>query len=359
MIKPRQLHRGDTIAVVSPSSGAASRFPHVLDDGLTVLRDYFGFRILEYPTARMGGKELHENPKLRADDINEAFGNPEVKGIIATIGGDDSVRLLQYLDIGRIKTNPKLIMGYSDTTTILSYLNLNGLATYYGSSIMAGFGYLRCFPEAMEEYRKVLLDKTSYEIQPFGSWADGYKPWGEKENAGIVAETRNDDLGHHWINKGKTIRGKLWGGCMEVLEMMKGTFAWPDLDFWNDRILFLETSEDKPSPLQVSYALRNYGIQGILTRISALMLARPKAYSKEEKLELESLVKKVVIGEFGRSDLNIIANADFGHTDPRHIMPYGIDLRLEPESEKMIFVESLFADEPDEPATAAPSHRSP
>lgn len=343
MIKPKQLEKGDVIAVLSPSSGAASVFPHVFDDGLSMLTNQLGLRIKIYPTARMNRDYLYDNPQIRALDINNAFCDSEVKGIIASIGGDDSVRLLQYLDIDLIKANPKIIMGYSDTTTILAYLNMNGLVTFYGSSIMAGFGYLKCFSEAMKEYEEVLFSENEYEIRPFSSWADNYKPWTGKDNAGMVSEIRTDDLGHHWVNKGKMVTGKLWGGCIEVLEMLNGTFAWPGKEFWDNRILFLETSEDKPLPAQVGYVLRNYGIQGILSRICALIIARPKSYSKAEKDELESVVKRVVVGEFGRSDLSIIMNVDFGHTEPRHILPYGIDLRIDPEREKMIFTEEFYS----------------
>lgn len=343
MIKPRQLQRGDVVAAVAPSSGLAPSYPHVFEDGISVLEGELGLKVKVYPTARMTRQELRDNPRIRAMDLNNAFRDPEVKGIIATIGGDDSIRVLEYLDMDLIKAHPKLVMGYSDTTTILSYLNLHGLVTYYGPSIMAGFGYLKCFPEALREYEEVLYGESPYELRPFSAWADSYKPWNEKANAGKVARIRDEDLGHHWVSKGRLVTGRLWGGCLEVLEMLNGTFAWPGQDFWDGRILFLETSEEKPTPLHVSQVLRNFGIQGILSRIAGLLIARPKAYSLEEKAELEDLVGKVVMGEFGRADLNIIANIDFGHTDPRHILPLGIALELDPERERIAFSESLYS----------------
>lgn len=137
--KPSRLKSGDTIAVLSPSSGLPSLFPHVYQNGLMHLRETFGFKILEMPTAMMDMDTLYRDPKLRADDINAAFANPEVKAIIATIGGDDSVRILEYLDLDVIRKNPKIIMGYSDATTFLTYLNQQGLVTFNGAAIMAGF----------------------------------------------------------------------------------------------------------------------------------------------------------------------------------------------------------------------------
>lgn len=344
MIKPPRLREGDTFAVLSPSAGAPSAFPHVFDDGLAALRELFGFRIKEYPSARLGRDELHENPRLRAEDLNRAFLDPEVQGIVASIGGDDSVRILEHLDVPAILANPKPIMGYSDSTTFLAYLNMKGLVTYYGNSVMAGFGYLREFPEAVEEYRRVLFTAEPYELRAFPAWADRYRDWKDPANVGRVAELRRDDVGHRWLNKGAVSKGRLWGGCVEVLEMMNGTFAWPGGDFWNGRILFLETSEDKPTPTYVGYVLRNFGVQGILRQISGLLVARPKAYTPDEKEELDREILRIVVGEFGRGDLNIVSNLDFGHTDPRHILPYGVELGLDPEAERLVFLEGLFAD---------------
>ncbi len=291
----------------------------------------------------MSSEELHDNPRLRAEDINAAFADKEVDGIICSIGGDDSIRILKHLDLELIRNNHKFIMGYSDSTTFLDYLAMNGLVTYYGSSVMAGFGYLECFAEAVEEYKRVLFSGLPYRISPFASWADAYKNWGVLENAGKVAEIRNDDVGFRWLQKGPLAEGRLWGGCIEVLDMMNGTLAWPSAEFWNDRILMIETSEDKPTPAYVGYILRNFGIQGILPKLSGLLVAKPKSYSSEEKCELDREILKIVAGEFECRDLNIIANIEFGHTDPRHILPLGVNLKIDPVKEELAFTESLFA----------------
>ncbi len=342
-IKPRRLKTGDTIAVLSPSWGGAFLFPHIFEDGIDVLKNDFGFKIKEFPTTRMSPKELHENPQKRAEDLNDAFKDESISGIICSIGGDDSIRILKYLDIEAIKNNPKLIMGYSDSTTILCYLNLHGLVTYYGSSIMGGFSYIRCFPEALAEYKEVLLSGHCNEIKPFTEWTDGYKNWGEIGNRGKVNEIRKDDIGHRWINRGKISSGQLWGGCIEVLDMMNGTLAWPEIEFWDSRILMIETSEGKPTPRQIGFILRNFGVQGILARIKGLIVAKARSYSQEEKTELDQVIIKIVIGEFMCNELNILTNVDFGHTDPRHILPLGISLELNPTTDRITFVESLFS----------------
>ncbi|WP_041397631.1 S66 family peptidase [Spirochaeta africana] len=342
MIKPQRLQSGDTIALVSPSWGGPSYFPDVFDNGVRCLQEDFGLRVREFPTARMPADTIYQHPELRARDINDAFADPKVRGIITSIGGDDSIRILPFLDLDAIKANPKLIMGYSDSTAFLAYLNLHGLVTFHGPSVMAGFSYLRNFPEAMAEYQQVLLQNQAISLRPFPQWADSYQPWGPAEHIGQVAELRSDDIGHRWIQHGAKSSGRLWGGNIEVLEMMKATLAWPAPDFWQNRVLFLETSEDKPSPVQVGFMLRNYGMQGVFNAISGLLVARPKGYTSQEKAELDQEILRIVAGEFGADHLNIITNLDLGHTDPRHILPYGIPIELDPGTETLQLLEPPF-----------------
>ena len=272
MIKPKMLKSGSRIAVVSPSWGGPSLFPHIYENGLKVLKEQFNFQIVEFPTAKMPAQEIYENPQLRAEDLNNAFADKTIDGIISTIGGNDSVRILKYLDTDLILANPKFIMGFSDSTTFLSYLNTLGLITFYGPSIMAGFSQLQNFPEAMDEYKGFFKNSTDFKISPFSTYCHKYKLWGEVTNTGLVDKIYDNPNGHLWLNKGGVSTGSLWGGCIEVLCDINGTDYWPKKDFWQNKILFIETSEDKPKPDLVGSWLRNYGIQGILNQLSGLFV---------------------------------------------------------------------------------------
>ena len=121
---PKKLKSGDRIAIVSPSWGGPHTFPAIYEAGLNIMRTHLELEPVEYPTARMEPDKLSRNPELRANDINTAFSDDSISGIIVSIGGDDSVRLLPYLDTELILSNPKMLMGYSDTTTLLAYLIL-------------------------------------------------------------------------------------------------------------------------------------------------------------------------------------------------------------------------------------------
>lgn len=77
-IKPLRLNKGDTIAVISPSWGGPSVYPHVYENGLRVLRKHFGLKIKEYPTAKTSADKLRTDLKFRANDINDAFADKAI-----------------------------------------------------------------------------------------------------------------------------------------------------------------------------------------------------------------------------------------------------------------------------------------
>ena len=338
--KPAKLKSGDKVAIVSPSWGGPSVFPHVYENGIKILKEW-GLEIVEYPTARMDAGFLRENPQVRAKDINDAFANPEIKAIFASIGGDDSVRILPFVDKKIIAENPKVLMGYSDTSTLHVFANLQGLVTFYGPSIMAGFSQMESLPESFKSHvREILFDpKDSYEYKAYGTYCDGYLDWSNQENLGKTNPMKSDD-GWHWLQGSSTVQGELFGGCIEVLEMMKATDFWPAKDFWKGKIFFLETSEEKPSIHYVDHVLRNYGMLGVFDQISGFIFSRARDYSDEEKKELEEKIVTIVSKEFSRPDLPIIANFDVGHTDPQLVMPLGVRTEIDCGSKKVRLAET-------------------
>jgi muramoyltetrapeptide carboxypeptidase LdcA involved in peptidoglycan recycling len=342
MIKPNRLKEGSKIAVISPSNGLPYKFPDIYELGLKNLKELFGFEIVELPTARTPQEELYKNPKLRAEDINNAFKDNSIDGIITSIGGYESVRILKYLDTDTILKNPKLIMGFSDATTFLTYLNKLGLVTFYGPSVMAGFAQLRHLsPECTKHLRNVMFNEDIPYIYPqYDMWTNGYKKWTVKETLGECTDFYNNE-GYLFLQGDKTVEGSLWGGCIEVLEFLKSTDYWPEKNFWNDKILFFETSEEKPLPDNVGYMLRNYGVQGIFDKVKGIIFGRPKDYTEEEKKELYDIVINIVRDEFG-SSIPVVMNANFGHTDPKVIMPLGCRISIDPQLKQLTLLESPF-----------------
>src|SRR5919197_6505074 len=110
MIKPPKLKPGDKIATVSLSWGGPSVFPYRYQIGIQQLKDEFDLEVVEMPNTLRDADWLARNPKARADDLMQAFADSLIKGIFATIGGSDSIRLLPYLDLDIIRNNPKIFM---------------------------------------------------------------------------------------------------------------------------------------------------------------------------------------------------------------------------------------------------------
>ena len=343
MIKPAKLHKGDVIGIISPSWGGPSVFPHIYENGLKNLKA-LGFEIKEFPTARGDAKYQYQNPKARAEDVNAAFADKEVRGIITTIGGDDSVRILPFLNKETITSNPKFFMGYSDTTILTTFIHSLGIVSFNGPSIMAGFSQMETVDASFKKHLEDFLfgESSNYEYKPYEHYSNNYPSWKDEANTGKVSEPIKT-TGWRWLQGDAVVEGELFGGNIEVLEFIKGTDYWFDKDFWNGKILFFETSEDKPTVSQVKFMLRNYGTQGIYDKVKAVLFGRARDYSKEEKKELdETLVNSIGI-EFGRPDLPIVSNMDFGHTDPQIIIPLGIKAELNITSKSFKLLESPFS----------------
>lgn len=336
MKKIKRLKKGNNIAVISSSAGLPNIFPEIFNAGLNNLRK-MGLNIIEYPTARKSIEYLYKNPKKRSEDINNAFLDKNIDGIINSIGGNDSIRTLKYINKKAIKNNPKFFMGFSDTTTFNTYFNQLGLITFNGPSIMAGIAQLEKIPNYKKKFEEFLFKKWSqFNYKPFECYTNGYVDWNTKK-VGVKKLIKENK----WNFYGGKTKGELFGGCIEVLSMINGTKFWPKPKFFKNKILFLETSEEKPSPSFVKYTLRNFGEQGILNNINGLLIGKARDYNFNEKKELEENIKIVLNKEFG-IDIPIVTNMDFGHTDPQHILPLGVKASVDCEKKEFKLIESPF-----------------
>ncbi len=328
-VSPPRLRKGDAAAIVSPSWGGPSEYPAVYEHGLAVLRDEFGLRPVEMACTRAKQSFLHRHPEARARDVNNAFENDDIRAVLTSIGGDDSVRILPHIDLDAILDHPKVLMGFSDATTLLTYLCWNGMTTFHGPSVMAGISQMWNYPAQIEQVRDVLFrGRANYRYRASTAYSEGYPDWSREELVGHVGRKRRSG-GWKTLQGEDRAVGQLFGGCIEVLEMMKGTAFWPPRSFWDGKVLFLETSENMPTPDNVRYMLRNYGMQGVLGDISALLFGRPRGYDRVGKRRLARVLCQVA-EEFGRTDLPIITDMEFGHTDPQMVLPLGLKAEVDP-----------------------------
>ncbi|WP_164667274.1 S66 family peptidase [Virgibacillus doumboii] len=322
LIKPKKLRPGDKVATISPSWGGAGEqeLRWRYEQGVERLRDMFGLEVVAMPNSLKGADYLYEHPEARAEDLMEAFRDENIKGIIANIGGSESIRLLPYIDFDVIRKNPKIFMGYSDVTIPHLFCHKAGLSSFYGPAIMTDFAE----NVAMDPYTVDLIKRTLFSSEVIGEIEPAKKWTSERLEWDIVNKNTRRKMqpnqGYEVLQGSGVIQGRLIGGCMEVLEFAKGTVLWPDKKYWEDSILFFETSEEKPSPDSVTCWLRNYAAQGILHKTNGIIFGKPQ---DEMYYDAYKEAIQTVMREYKLEDLPIMYNLNFGHTEPKMILPYG------------------------------------
>jgi len=342
MMRPSRLRPGDKVAAVSLSWGGPAAFPQRYKAGKRQLQDEFGLTVIEMPHTLSDVAWLQRNPGARADDLMQAFADSSVRAIVSTIGGDDSIRLLPFLDLDVIRSNPKVFLGYSDATvTHLACLKA-GLVSFYGPSIMAGFAENGgMFPYMVDSVRKTLFSSAPVgRIAPNAAgWTAEFLDWGEP---GL--QTRRRELtpstGWRFLQGRGLCRGPLVGGCLEVLGWLRGTDVWPGPELWRGTILFLETSEEAPPPRAVVRELRAYAAMGIVHELAGVLLGRPGGPVPPEQFDAyDRAIRQVIDKEEGLRDLPVVTQMDFGHTDPMFVLPYGVQAEIDCDAQAFTIIE--------------------
>jgi len=344
MRKPQKLNKGDKVAIVSLSWGGLgdSKLIHKYHIAKERLENEFGLKVITMPNALKGSEFIYNHHELRAKDLMDAFEDKSIKGIFCAIGGDDSVRLLPYINYDIIKNNPKIFMGYSDTTVSHFMLNKAGLVSYYGPSIMCEFGeYTKMFDYTKNAVKNILFESTNYyEVKSSEYWSNDHISWSE-ENINYQKKLIKEEHGYEVLSGKGIVTGQLIGGCIDVFPMIIGTEVWPDEEEWNNKILLLETSEDKIAPDYLLWYMRNLGAQGILNKINGIIVGKPQdeVYYEEYK---EIYLK--ILKEFNCENLPIIYNINIGHAFGTGLLPLGIEYEIDLNKKTIIFLESATLD---------------
>ncbi len=339
MIKPRALRPGDRVAAISLSHGWPSAYPRAYQDGKRQLQEAFGVEVVESRYALADIDWLAAHPEARAMDLIEVLQDPTIRGIISTIGGDDSIRMLPYLDYSVIRQNPKVFLGYSDSTvTHFAFLKA-GVTSFYGPSIMAGFdenGGIS--PYMAESVRQMLFapSPTTLIVPNPDGWTIESWEWGHEQRNEIRRKLQPSS-GWRWLQGKGQHRGKLIGGCLDVIDWLRGTPLSPEPVQWRNSILFLETSEDRPSPTLVTCMLRAMAATGALDEIRGILYGRP--YGDETSFEAYDDVLLRVLAEKGLTSIPVITRMDFGHTDPKFTLPIGVEAEIDCDAQQIRIVE--------------------
>ena len=359
MIKPNKLKKGDTIAIVSLSRGLLGnpKLKHEVDIAIKRLQDY-GFIVKIMPNAMASSEYLDEHPEARAQDLKKAFKDTSVKGIINAIGGIDTFRTYEYLMedkefINNVKNNPKVFLGFSDTTMNHLMFYRLGLETFYGPSIISDFAELdnEMLPYTRKYFELLLDDITGYEIESSPIWYSDRTSYGV-EQIGISRNINNETHGFELLNGNGIVDGILYGGCIDTIynaytgKRFDGKFFYesdivnkynilPTLDEYKEMILFLETSDLQPTKEELKEYLLEFKKRKILESVKGILFGKPK----EEKYydEYKNVIKEI----FSDIDTPVLYNLNFGHSLPRCIIPYGIHATVDFDKKRVIVDEPI------------------
>ena len=338
-VKLPKLKTGDKVAIVSPSFAAPGKWPHVYELGLQRIKDVFGLVPVEFPTTKKIGASKEE----RSKDLIDAFENKEIKAVIASLGGDDQITYIKNLPKEPFIKNPKPFFGYSDNSHFVNYLWLNGIPSFYGGSLFTEFAMQSQMDEFTVKYLKyAFFEEGEFELEASTEFNDIGLSWNDES---LLNQRRRYQPNDGWSWDGsKNAESITWGGCVESIdEMLRHAVSIPNLEQFNDVILFMETSEEIPPAEYVMRVFRALGEREILQNIRGLIMGRPKAWefdkpqSDEEKIEYKKKQRETVL-EMVRQynkDIPVVQNVDFGHTAPQICLPAGSKMRIDSVNKKI------------------------
>ena len=339
-----------TVGIVSLSSGIIGEefIQFEVEIGLRRLREY-GLKVKFMPNALRGIDYIREHPEKRAEDLLQAFRDPEIDMILCAIGGDDTFRLLPYLfdhDELREAVSQKVFLGFSDTTINHFMLHKVGLNTFYGQSFLADVCELgpEMLPYSRRYFEELISTGGVREIVPSEIW------YGERESFTpdqVGKElTSHPDCGFELLQGPAVFSGKILGGCidsmydffngeryadMPLLCEKYGLF--PALEDWRGHILLLESSEEKMPPEKYRRALKYLKEKGVFDVVSGVLVGKPmdETYVEEYKRHLIDVI--------GDPRLPVVCNINIGHAEPRCIIPFGVEAVVDVEKKVIQFAE--------------------
>jgi muramoyltetrapeptide carboxypeptidase LdcA involved in peptidoglycan recycling len=326
---PPKLRPGDRVAVLSPSFAAPGVFPAVHELAMRRVAEEVGVEPVEYPTTRLVGAPA----QARAADLMDAFADPAIGAVLASIGGDDQLTVLPHLDAGLLAAHPKAFCGYSDNTNLLNYLWNLGIACYHGGSTMVHLGGRAggTHPVSVTSLRHALFSDGDLDLFPADRFSEDEADWNRPET--LVREGRSTaGAGWTWHQPNRVVSGPTWGGDLEVLHWNLAAGRWIRAsEDYAGCVLLLETDEEMPNPEHVFRMLRNMGERGLLAQFPAMLFARPKAAlfgvpaTADERARYRAEQRAAVLRaiEAYNPEAMVVFDVDFGHTDPQWVLPYG------------------------------------
>jgi muramoyltetrapeptide carboxypeptidase LdcA involved in peptidoglycan recycling len=345
-VTPPAMEPGDRVAVIAPSSGSAHARPHLLELGLERLRSVFDLEPEVYPTARQGDQFLRDHPRARAADVHAAFRDPDISGIVATIGGADQLRILRHLDPTTLRDHPTRFFGMSDNTNLGLFLWTHGIVSYNGGQLLNEIATPGEIPDYTERYvRRAFFEETLGELVPSEEWTDEPSHWWADPSLLEERPSYEPNPGRVWAGSRSSATGRLWGGNLSIIEWQLASDRYvPDPERLDGTVLGVETAQHVPEPKMVGATLMTMGERGLLERFSGVLVGRPPTRSHlvektdAERVEYRNDVYDTVVEWIGRynPDAPIVLGLDWGHTNPIAPLALGRTVEIRPDDRTVV-----------------------
>lgn len=298
-----KLQVGDTIGVIAPDKALKNKDKEYLENA-TKYFESIGLKVKYGKYLFSEDNYCAGTPKERAKDLNDMFGDKEVKAIFTVKGGDMVNGILPYIDFENIKNNPKIFLGMSDITVLLCAINkMTGLVTFHCQD------YIWFGKDEVTDYDKnEIIDKLF----------NGNKtilPYEERQ----FIDFKNEE-----------INGKIYGTNVRCLLKLLGTPYMPNLE---NAVLFLEGFHS--DIIQWNTMLEQYNQMNVFNRAVVFGYIYQLQDVEKNKYSIVDELRKI------NTDVPIVKTNDFGHKHGNSIIPIGAEVKIN-EKEQSIIVSNFL-----------------
>lgn len=284
-VKPPALEPGDTVGIVAPASNIKRE---LLESGCQALRS-LGYKPFYFDSILEHDLYFAGSVKRRVQELEDMFLRPEVRAIVCARGGYGANYLLDAVDLKKVKSNPKIFVGYSDITTLLTYFaDAAGLVTFHGPMVAKDFAHVDGVEVA--SWKAALGGNSEWAIG-----LDDVKPLVEGSAEGI-----------------------LYGGCLSMLVASLGT---PYEIQTAGTILFIEDVATRP--YQIDRMLMQLKSAGKLEGVRGIVFGEMLDCVQNQKQNYT--LEEVVVRVLGDLRVPIAYGLRSGHVSRRNItLPIGV-----------------------------------
>lgn len=294
LVKPPALRIGDTIGVIAPASNV-NRVD--FEAGCDALRKA-GYQIAYEDSIFDRDVYFAGSIERRIAEFEEMFNRPDIRAVLCARGGYGANYLLEKIDVEKIKTNPKIFVGYSDVTCLLTHLADAGVPTFHGPMVARDWNH-----------------EGGVDLKSWQSALSQSRPWDVPLNGDA-----------HALIEGET-EGILYGGCLSILVASMGT---PYEIHTDGKILFIEDIAAKP--YQIDRMLMQLKLADHLKNVRGLIFGEMLdcRQSQNQDYTLEEVIKRIV----GDLNVPVAYGLRSGHVSEGNItLPFGVAAKLSAQAD--------------------------